>query len=57
VDGTGGMATVGYKYAATDGRWIYFTPYSNNSMFHGIALRYDTGGDPAEGEGEAEGER
>jgi hypothetical protein len=41
-----GLDTKGYKYSTFDGRYVYFTPYANNNMFHGIALRYDTAGVP-----------
>jgi hypothetical protein len=39
-----GLNTKGYKYAAFDGQYVYYVPYSNPTTFHGIALRYDTAG-------------
>jgi hypothetical protein len=42
--GTDGVDTRGYVGAETDGRFIYFIPYSDeNNKFHARALRYDTG--------------
>ncbi len=43
IDGVDGLATRGFKYAAFDGRFVYFTPYDNGDVFNGIVVRYDTG--------------
>jgi len=39
-----GTNPIGYSSAASDGRYIYFTPFYNVS-YHGEVLRYDTVGD------------
>jgi hypothetical protein len=42
---TGGMATVGYKGAVFDGRYVYFVPFRDTaSTQHTRVLRYDTQG-------------
>jgi len=33
---------VGYADNTFDGRYVYFAPYNNNEIFHGVILRYDT---------------
>jgi len=33
---------VGYADNTFDGRYVYFAPYNNNKVFHGVILRYDT---------------
>ena len=40
--GTDGLDTKGYYGGVYDGRDVYFSPISNNSLRHGIVLRYDT---------------
>jgi hypothetical protein len=37
---TDGLTTKGYKGAAFDGTYVYFTPYNNGNAFSGIVLRY-----------------
>jgi hypothetical protein len=37
---TDGLNTKGYKYSASDGKYIYYVPYNNGKQFSGIALRY-----------------
>lgn len=46
---TGGMATVGYKGAVFDGRYMYFVPFRAGETCHGRVLRYDTRGDFSNG--------
>ncbi len=44
ISSTGGLTTRGFKYAAFDGRYIYYTPYHNSVVFNGIVVRYDATG-------------
>ena len=37
-----GVDSDGYQGGIFDGRYIYFVPYYNGSLFHGEVLRYDT---------------
>ena len=37
-----GNNPVGYADNTFDGRYVYFAPYNNNEIFHGVVLRYDT---------------
>lgn len=39
---TDGLNTVGYKGAVFDGKYIYFVPFRDDSISHGIVLRYNT---------------
>lgn len=41
---TGGLNTRGYYGQAFDGRYIYFAPFNDGSIYHGRVLRYDTRG-------------
>ena len=40
AEAIGGLTTRGYKFSASDGKYIYFVPYHNGVSFSGIALRY-----------------
>src|ERR1043166_6891130 len=39
---TAGLQTQGYVGAVSDGRYIYFAPYSSGSGFSGNVLRFDS---------------
>ncbi len=41
---TSGLATKGFNGANFDGRYVYFVPLYDGSVFHGRVLRYDTTG-------------
>ena len=41
VNGVGNNP-VGFVMGVFDGRYVYFVPYYNGSLFHGEVLRYDT---------------
>jgi hypothetical protein len=38
---TSGLQTQGYVGAVSDGRYLYFAPYRNNTNYHGNVLRFD----------------
>ncbi len=40
AEATEGLPTRGYKFSASDGKYLYFVPYHNGNSFSGIALRY-----------------
>ena len=42
VKSVNGIRTKGYKFATTDGRYIFFAPYNDGIDFSGKALRFDT---------------